>query len=365
MTEYNIKWWVPRNGPVERKYLLEVLDRHFTNEGEYTVRFENEIARLTGAKFAVAVTSGTVAIFLSLKALGIGHGDEVIVPDLTFIATANAVDMCGARPVLADVETGRANISVDSIRKLITSRTKAIVPVHVSGRAAEMEKILDLAAPKRIHVVEDAAEALMSKHKGRQLGRFGISGCFSFSPAKTITTGQGGVIITDDEEFYKKLRRLKDQGRPVRGTGGDDIHSTVGYNFKFTDLQAAAGLGQLEYLEKRISRMLRHHQIYSKSLSGIKGFRLYKFNKGEVPQWTDAVVERRDELDKYLKAKGIDCRRFWLPIHTQEAYRKAGSGFAGSCQASLKSLWLPSAFTHGDREIRTVCAEIKEFFGER
>jgi perosamine synthetase len=186
-----IRWWVPQIGGEEKKLIGKVLVRHFPNEGELTTLFENKIAALLGAKHAVAVTSGTAAIFLALKSLGIGHGDEVIVPDMTFIATANAVEMTGAKPILVDIDPLTLNISIGAIKRAITKKTKAIIPVHVSGRPADMDGIVAVAKRHRIHVVEDAAEALMSKKGGRYLGTFGLLGCFSFSAHKTITTGAG------------------------------------------------------------------------------------------------------------------------------------------------------------------------------
>ena len=255
-SKIKIPWWEPQIGSEEYKIIKQVLDNNFPNEGEMTSLFEHKICKLLGCKNAVAVTSGTVAMFLSMKALGIGHGDEVIVPDMTFIATANAVDLCGAKPVLVDVDPNTLNIDSSAFGNAITKETKAVIPVHVSGRASDMESIMKIADENSIHVVEDAAEAFMSRHKGKYLGTYGKTGCFSFSPNKTITTGQGGVIVTEDDELKVRLRELKDQGRPVRGTGGDDIHNSIGYNLKFTDLQAAVGLGQLNYLETRMERII-------------------------------------------------------------------------------------------------------------
>jgi perosamine synthetase len=219
--------------------VAEVLDSNYLNEGEVTARFEKTLAELIGCKHVVAVTSGTSAIFLALAALGIGKGDEVIVPDVTFIATANAVTMTGARPILVDVDPLTLTMDPQALLRSITPRTKAVVPVHVSGRAADLNSIGQIARQHGFHVIEDAAEAFMSKFDGRCLGTFGIAGCLSFSPNKTITTGQGGAVLTDDGELNRRLRELKDQGRAVRGTGGDDVHATVGYNFKFTNVQAA------------------------------------------------------------------------------------------------------------------------------
>lgn len=351
-------------GEREIEYLRQVLKNNHPNQGELTKAFEKKIAERLGCEHAIAVTSGTVAIFLALKGLGIGPGDEVLVPDITFIATANAVDLCGAMPILVDVDPKTLNISIDAARAALTGNTKAIVPVHVSGRGADMNAVLALARERGLFVVEDAAEAFMSKRDGRFLGTFGVAGCFSFSAMKLITTGQGGMIVTNDEALAMRLRGLRNQGVPGRGTGGDDVHATIGYNFKFTDLQAAVGLGQLEQLEKRMARSRATQTIYREELSGIEGLALYPFDLagGELPMWTDASVERRDELDAFLHEKNIDCRRYWFPVHTQAPYVQPDDRFPQSTGQSPKSIWFPSSFTSTDDDIRRVCREIKSFF---
>lgn len=366
MSERRIPWWQPQVGPHEYGLVREVLDSNYLNDGDVTTRFEQEIAWVLGAKHAVAVTSGTSALFLALAALGVGPGDEVVVPDLTFIATANAVTLTGAVPVLADIDPATLNLSPDAFRRAITSRTRAVIPVHVSGRAADMTAIGTIAAEHGIAVVEDAAEALASRHNGRALGTIGIAGCLSFSPHKTITTGQGGIVLTDDDALHIRLRELKDQGRPERGTGGDDVHATVGYNFKLTNLHAAVGLGQLGYLGERVARQQRTYQQYAEGLAGVAEVTLPGFDVagGEVPQWIDAVVERRDELDHFLQTRGMHCRRFWFPLHTHAPYRRSDEEFPGSVWASRRALWLPSPFTITDADVDAVSGAIREFAGQ-
>lgn len=357
-------WWQPEIGEEEKKLILQVLDDNYPNEGTLATEFERVIAKLVGAKYAVAVTSGTAAMFLSLKACNIGPGDEVIVPDLTFIATANAVDMCGAVPVLVDIEPETLNIATSAIERAITTKTKAIMPVHVTGRPADMAAILEIAEQHDLCVIEDAAEAFMSKCNGRYLGTYGKTGCFSFSPNKIVTTGQGGIIVTDNEEVHSRLRELKDQGRPVRGTGGDDIHHSRGYNFKFTNLQAALGLGQLTYLDRRMQRLKKTHEIYAENLKGIDAIQVLPFKtaEGELPLWTDVLVETRNEMVDYLKSRGIDCRKFWHPLHTQKPYQSMNNGLPNASRLSPKALWLPSAFTLSDEDIVYIAGRIKNFF---
>jgi perosamine synthetase len=358
-----IPWWHPEMGGAELPLVRRVLESNYVNEGEVTEELERRIADLLNVKHAVMMTSGTAAITAALLAVGVQSGDEVIVPDITFIATANAVVLAGARPVLVDVNPHTLNIEPEAICRAITGRTRAIVPVHVSGRAAEMAAILDIAKTRGLAVVEDAAEGFVSRHRGKYLGTIGNAGCLSFSPNKTITTGQGGAVLTDDHDLHVRLRELKDQGRPVRGTGGDDVHHSIGFNFKFTNLQAALGLGQLNYLQARLERARAIYSGYKDGLAGVPGIVLPGFNlaEGETPQWTDALVDRRDALDQHLLAKDIHCRRFWFPLHTQAPYRQPDDAFPNSMAISRRALWLPSAFSLTDSQVQTVCAEIRAF----
>jgi perosamine synthetase len=357
-----IPWWTPVLGAREKALVAEVIDRNFPNDGEYTTRFEERIAGLLGIRYAVATTSGTAAIFLALAALGIGPGDEVIVPDLTFIATANAVKLSGATPVLVDVSRNDFNIDPERVESAINPRTRAIVPVHVSGRSANMTALLEIAARHSLHVVEDAAEALGSFVRTQALGTFGDAGCFSFSPNKTITTGQGGMVVTNNASTHRRLRELKDQGRPVRGTGGADEHISLGFNFKLTNVQAAIGLAQLEDFERRRQHLRKVYAAY-RQVEDIPQLRLPGFNieTGECPQWVDALVEGRDSLHDFLLECGIETRKFWHPLHTQAPYASTPQGFENSTSSSRSGLWLPSALTLRDDDLAMVCDRIREW----
>lgn len=360
-----IPWWQPIIGKEEEKLILKVLRSNFPNEGKLTQEFEDKLSKLLKVKHVLAVNNATSGMFLSLKALGIGPGDEVIVPDITFISTANAVEMTGAKAILADIDPETFGLNPKEIEKKISKKTKAIIPVHVSGRSANLINILKIAKKNKLYVIEDAAEAFMSMHKGKYLGTFGITGCFSLSPAKTITTGQGGFIATNDENIYKILKRLKDQGRPVRGTGGDDIHESLGFNFKFTDLQAAVGLGQLTYLKTRITKLKNNYKLYEKYLGSNKNLKLLKFNSEEVPQWSDGIFENRDNLVIFLKKNNIDSRNFWFPIHAQSYYKDSDKNFPIATEVSKSALWLPSAFTLSDNDIKMVCELINKFYEKK
>ncbi len=362
-TDRVVPWWLPKVGPNEYGLVREVLDSNYLNDGEVTTKFENAIATLVGAKHAVATTSSTSALFLALAALGVGPGDEVLVPDMTFIATANAVALTGATPVLVDIDRSTLNMDPEACARAITAKTRAIMPVHVSGRAADLTAIGAIARQHGLPIVEDAAEALTSRAGGRALGTIGNAGCLSFSPNNTITTGHGGMVLTDDDALQVRLRELKDQGRPVRGTGGDDVHASIGYNFKLTNLHAAIGIGQLAYLPERVARQRRTYQQYADGLAGLPGVRLCGFDLegGEVPQWVDAVVEQRSDLDHLLASRHMHCRRFWFPIHTQAPYRRADEHFPNSVWAGPRALWLPSAFTLTDQDVDAVVSVVREW----
>jgi perosamine synthetase len=358
-----IPWWSPQLAGTEKILIDEVLASNYLNDGEVTTRFEREIANLVGAKHAVAATSGTTALFLALAALGVGPGDEVIVPDITFIATANAVRLAGGTPVLVDVDPFTLNICPIQIVQAITPRTKGIIPVHVSGRAADLTAIRRVAEAHGLFIVEDAAEALLSRLDGKCLGTVGQAGCLSFSPNKTITTGQGGMVLTNDDALHERLRELKDHGRHGRGTGGDDVHHAIGFNFKLTNLQAAVGLAQLTALSGRIERQKKIFSIYAAELANCGPVALpgFDLSAGEVPQWTDALIEDRDGLVQFLEARQMFCRRFWFPLHTQAPYREADHRFPHSTSQGRRALWLPSAFTLTDEDVITVCHAIWEW----
>jgi len=347
----------------ETAMLTKVVASGYLNDGDLTDALARRLAEKLGVPHAVAVTSGTAAIACALFALGVGAGDEVLVPDVTFIATANAVTLTGARPVLVDVEPVSLAMDPDAARRAITRRTKALLPVHVSGRAGTLTEIISLAKSHGLPVVEDAAEALGVQADDKPLGTLGELGCFSFSPNKTITTGQGGLVVTRNSQLARRLRELKDQGRADRGTGGDDAHPVLGFNFKLTNLQAAVGLVQLEQLEARLEKMRVIGKCYRAGLSDLPGIRLFPaaLDRGEIPQWTDLLAENRDPLERHLAAQGMQCRKFWHPLHTQTPYRRPDSEFPVSSSFVPKALWLPSAFQMGEEEVRRVCSQIRRF----
>lgn len=210
----HIPFWTPQVGLEAYEFLQQVLESNFLNDGQFTTRFEEQLAKSTGARHVIAVTSGTAALYLALVACGVGHGDEVLIPDVTFIATANAVTMTGATPVLVDIDPDTLNIDSSLVVGHLTPRTRAVMPVHISGRPAKLDALLEISQRKGIPLIEDAAEGLGSRHDGRCLGTIGLAGCISLSPNKTISTGQGGAVLTNDDALAAGAR-VERPGAPV------------------------------------------------------------------------------------------------------------------------------------------------------
>ena len=360
-----LAWFKPEMTGGELARLSGAIDRNFLNDGPLTRELEERIAQLVGARHAVAVTSGTAAISLALMAKGIGPGDEVIVPDLTFIATANAVRMTGATAVLADVEPARFTLSIEAVERALTPRTRAVVPVDVNGRGADYRVLEPFCRKHGLVLVCDAAEALGSCHAGCPLGSFGDAGCFSFSANKTVTSGQGGMVVTNDTAVYHRLLELKDQGRPKRGSGGDDLHPSMGFNFKFTDLQAAVALAQLDAFDDRLARARQRDAWYCAALDGLPGVVVpdYDSEPGEVRQWTDVLLDDRDRVRGVLEQRGIGVRAFWFPIHRQTPYLSPDDGFANTISIAQRGLWLPSNFNITEDDVGEVAAAIREAVG--
>jgi perosamine synthetase len=355
----SIPWFGPHLSGREIERLRDVLAREYVNDGPLAREFERKIAAFVGTRHAVAVTSGTAAIALSLMGAGIGPGDEVLVPDLTFIATANAVRLAGADVKLVDVEPERLGIDPDAVEAAIESRTRALVTVDVNGRGADYARLEPLCRKHGLVLICDAAEALGSKFKGRMLGSFGLAGCFSFSANKTITAGQGGMIVTNSDALHDRLRELKDQGRRTGGTGGDDDHPVLGYNFKFTDLQAAVALAQFDDIEERLKAAVRRDLAYRERLANQPGLRLPPMSEPEeVRQWTDVLVDSRPIIVRALEVSQIGCRNFWHPLHRQQPYAAADIGFRNSIDVSRRGLWLASRLDMNEGQIERVCSEI-------
>jgi len=351
----------PWLGEEELAQLTETIKANWITGGVKVKEFEARIAELCGVKHAIAVCNGTLALFVGLKALEIGIGDEVIVPDFTFIASANAVVMAGAKPIFVDVDARTFNIDPDCIEKAITSRTKAIMPVHIYGQSADMEKIINISKKHHLMVIEDAAQGIGVTFLGKPVGGFGEVGCLSFYADKTMTTGEGGMVLTNDDNIAKQCLILKHQGRMGRGIY---FHEYIGYNFRLTDLQAAVGLAQLGKLPVIIQRKKTNEMLYRKFLQDVPGIEFpYIDQRGfNVPFRINILVDNPEGLSSYLNENDIGSRGFFYPLHLQPCYSVVGN-FPNAIMANRRGLSLPSSVTLTKQQIEYVCSKIKTFLG--
>ena len=328
-------------------------------EFKKTEEFEKMICDFTGAKHCVVTNNGTISLSLALLAAGLESGDEVLVPDMTMIATPNSAKMIGGVPRFVDVSADTLCMDLDAAEKAITPNTKALIHVSFNGRTNDLEQVKEFCSKHNLFFIEDAAQSLGSFYKGKHIGRYGQIGSFSFSAPKIITTGQGGALITDDDDLYEKMRKLKDFGR---SGGGNDFHDSIGYNFKFTDMQAVIGVEQMKKLADRVSRKKEMFKRYQDGLSGVDSVSFIATDlENTAPWFMDVYVSRRDELIAHLKEKGFGSRPIYPPIHSQEAYKVEGS-FPVTEDFASRGLWLPSSIKVTDEQIDAICMAIKEFY---
>ncbi len=331
----------------------------WVTEFKQTSEFQEMIAAYTGARHCIVVNNGTISLSLALLAFGVGPGDEVIVPDLSMIATANAATLIGARPVFVDVEARTLCLDINKVKEAITNKTKALIHVTFNGRSNDLNDFSSFCRENNIAFIEDAAQSLGSSYQGKHLGRYGQIGSFSFSAPKIISTGQGGALTTDSEELYQRLKKLKDFGRDK---GGNDIHDSLGYNFKFTDIQAIVGIEQMKKLPERINRKKQIYQLYVSELSALSQLEFIPTDLEETAPWfIDIFVADPDKLSAFLKEKNIGTRRIYPPINTQKAYQYSGS-FPVTENYSRRGLWLPSATKLTDEQIKYICDQIKAYY---
>lgn len=330
----------------------------WVTEFQKTREFENQIAEFTGAKHCVVTNNGTISLTLALMAAGIKAGDEVLVPDITMIATPNSCKLFGANPVFVDLEPDTLCMDLESAEAAITTRTTALIYVSLHGRSGDMERVRAFCDKHNLFFLEDSAQSLGSTYKGTHLGRFGDAGSFSFSMPKIITTGQGGAIITDDDDLAGKMRRLKDFGRIQ---GGNDIHDSIGYNFKFTDIQAVIGIEQMKKLPERIKHKRELYAHYEKQLNDIDGVTMLPTDLTQTTPWfVDVYVENPDMLAAELKKHSIGTRRIYPAIHTQQAY-KSEVNCPVAEKVAGQALWLPSSVQLKHEQIDWVTQKIADF----
>jgi perosamine synthetase len=342
----------------------------YDTAGDYPKRFETAFADYVGTRFAVSLPSCTSAIHLSLLALGIGPGDEVILPDITWIASSAPVSYVGATPVFADVDPETWCLCPESLARCVTPKTCAVIPVEIYGGMPNWDKLLAVTEKHGIAVIEDAAEAIGSTYRGRQAGSFGRTGVFSFHGSKTVTTGEGGMLVTDDEKIYERVMFLRDHGRPP----GDRMfrNTEVGHKYKMSALQAALGLGQLERIEELVGRKRDIFAQYQDGLRDVPGLRLNAEPANtRNSYWMSTILfDSQLGLDKEaamsrLSELGIDTRPFFNPLSSLEAYAKCPKAAVARTQnqvaydLSSRGVNLPSALMITEADVVRVCAAIR------
>lgn len=336
-----------------------------SSKGPYVQKFEEEFRSFVGVRHGVAVSNGTVALHLALVALGVGPGDEVIVPDLTFAATINAVLYCGATPVIVDVDRETWCMTLDSVVPACTARTKAIIPVHLYGRPAEIGPIAEFARGRGIAVVEDCAEAHGARYGGRAVGQFGDVSCFSFYANKIITTGEGGMCLTDSAELAATLRELRDHGMsPDRSYW----HERVGYNYRITNLQAAIGESQLWRINGTLQRNARIATLYREALKGIPGVRFppVMSDKYEPVVWLACVQVPADKRLPVMRAAHearIETRPFFHPLSTLPPYGKYARSCPNSTELAATGINLPTSRVVDEQVVERVARVFHDVLG--
>ena len=321
----------PIIGREEKELLLEAIEKSSVAQGPYVKKFEVLFSSYCNVKYASACFNGTAALHLALAALGIKQGDEVIVPDFTFIATANAVSYLGAKPVFADINKNTLCIDLESIKKKITEKTKAIIPVHVFGYPCEMDPINDLAKKNNLRVVEDSAEALGTTYKGKKTGSLSDISCFSFYANKIIRTGEGGICLTDNQELYEKLKLLRSQGKiKSKELEGDDFiekqyyHQLLGFNYRMTDLQAAIGIAQIKKINENLMARKKIAELYENEFQKYDINIIRKDKDTQPIYWVYPLLfksrEIKLEVGRKLKKEGIPFLSFFWPCHKQPFY---------------------------------------------
>ncbi|KUO39427.1 MAG: aminotransferase DegT [Hadesarchaea archaeon DG-33] len=350
----------PKLGKKELENVIDCIKTNWiSSKGKYITEFEEKFSRYCGAKYGIATCNGTTALHLALASLGVKTGDEVIIPSFTMIATANSVTYTGAKPVLVDSEPMTWNMDPIKVEDKITKRTKAVMVVHAYGHPADMNPILEIAEKHDLHVIEDAAEAHGAEYKGKRVGALGDAGCFSFYANKIVTTGEGGMVITNDEKIAEMARLLRDHAfEPKRF-----IHRYIGFNYRMTNLQAAIGVAQMELIDESVETRRRNAKLYNSLLKDTVGITLppeAPWAKNVYWMYTVLIEDSfgigRDELMKHLKERGIDTRSAFYPIHTQPVYAKRymGEKYPVAEEIGRKGINLPSGNTLTKEQIEFI-----------
>lgn len=353
----------------EKKYVADCLNTNWiSSAGKYVRLFEEEFSRYCGKKYGISTTSGTTALHLAFAAVGIGKGDEVIMPDFNIASTAFAACYCGAKPVFVDSKADTWNMDPQKIEQKITKKTKAIVPVHIYGHPCDMGPIMRIARRRKIMVIEDAAEAHGAEYKGKKAGGIGDIGVFSFYGNKIITCGEGGMVVTNNKRIAGRCQNLKNLSFLKEKRFW---HKEIGFNYRMTNIQAALGLAQFENIDQYIKMRRRNAMLYNSLLKSIPGIVLPVERPGVFnAYWMYGILigkefgMSRNTLMKRLKAMGIDSRTFFIPMHQQPVLKRMG--FAGrgkypvADEISKKGLYLPSGSGLKKKEVEYVCDCIRQ-----
>jgi dTDP-4-amino-4,6-dideoxygalactose transaminase len=354
-----ISWWRVNFGKEESRKLSWAIEHEHISMGPLTEQLEGQLAKILKVPYCVVTTSGSVAIYMALKVMGLGAGDEVIVPNRTWIATAHAVLMTGARPVLVDVQEDIPVMDVGDVKRKITSRTKAILPVHLNGRSVDMDSIKALARKYNIFVIEDAAQAFLSCNKKGFLGTQSDIGCFSMGMGKLISTGQGGFVVTHRQDLYERLKYFRNHGVVDNFT---DRWNQFGFNFKFTDLLAAVGLVQLKKAHERVKHLKAIHQQYTRAFHGMAFIKpiAHKLSDGEVPLYVEMLVENRAALIEYCTRHKIQVRP--VPPNLDISNYIANDGkYPHAAFFAKQGIYLPSGPDQNSENIDRVIEVVRNF----
>ncbi|MCX6165486.1 MAG: DegT/DnrJ/EryC1/StrS aminotransferase family protein [Ignavibacteriae bacterium] len=356
----------PWLGGNEKKYVNECLDTNWiSSKGKFIQKFEDKFAEYLGIKYATGICNGTTALHLALETLGICEGDEVIVPTFTYIASVSSILYTGATPVFVDSLASTWQMDPTDIRRKITSKTKAIMPVHLYGHPCEMDEICKIADEYKLFIIEDCAEAFGSKYKNKYVGTFGSISAFSFYGNKTITTGEGGMLITNDFSLYNKAYHLK-----MHGVSKDKEywHDVIGYNYRMTNICAAIGLSQLENVEERIKLKRELAEKYNKFLSGLPVTPHKEAQNVFHTYWMYSILveneKMRNSLRDFLKQEGIETRPTFYPVHTMPMFSKQYHKFPVAEDIAIRGINLPSWPNMPNESIEYICTKIKEFYSQ-
>jgi perosamine synthetase len=354
----------PSLGNKEKENVLECLNSTWiSSKGKFITQFENSFSDYIGIKHSAAVCNGTVAIHVALLALGIGEGDEVIVPSFTYIASVNAIKYTGAKPVFAESDLTTWQIDPKKIEEKITPKTKAIMAVHLYGQPCEMDSIKKIAAKHKLFIIEDCAEAFGSLYKGKHVGTIGEIATFSFFGNKTITTGEGGMVVTNDPSLIEKVIRLKGQGL---AKNLEYYHDIIGYNYRMTNICAAIGAAQLKRADELIEKKIQIAKSYEEKLNNTPV--VFHSEVGDVRHtfWMVSIlfkdVVEREKVREQLKQNGIETRPTFHPVHLMPMYFKKGLSLPVAEELGNRGINLPSYPDLKETDVDFICIKIKEFF---